>query len=74
MRAAMLVCLVIGAASAPAAAQPLEQGFAFGAPLGVLGNDRFRRTAFAPPPMPAVRVRFAEPRRARSPERSVRRP
>lgn len=23
-------------------AQPLEQNFAFGAPLGVLGNDRFR--------------------------------
>ena len=34
---------LIAALAGPASAQPLEQSFAFGAPLSALGNDRFRR-------------------------------
>ena len=46
-------------APAVAGAQPLEQNFAFGAPLGVLGNDRIRASRTVGPqaaPRPARRT------------------
>lgn len=72
MRAAALASILVAAAAAavPAAAQPLEQRFAFGAPPGVLGNDRPR---LAPRKRAggAVAVRLAEPHRA-APRRHAR--
>lgn len=42
MKAVVLALALATLVPAASPAQPLEQSFAFGAPLGVLGNDRFR--------------------------------
>lgn len=58
------------AAAGASNAQPLKQNFAFGAPPGVLGNDRVLGTRYprlgrVRPPGTDVRVRFGERNPAR---------
>lgn len=64
MKAVIIALALSSLVPAAARAQPLEQNFAFGAPLGVLGNDRFRGARAA-----ALRP---TPRRARPGDVSVR--